>query len=65
MASGEMKEENLEALHAKMDILIAGQYVCHVFERKGNLTDSTVWNTGENGDIQAKFKATDVETDYI
>ena len=58
MASGEMKEENL-------DILIAGQDVCHVFERKGNLTDSTVWNTGENGDIQAKFKATDVETDYI
>ena len=24
--------------------------VCHVFEWKGNLTDSTVWNTEETGD---------------
>ena len=32
-------------------ILITGLDACHVFEWKGNLTDSTVWNTGETGDI--------------
>ena len=36
--------------------------VCHVFEWKGNLTDFTLWNTGEAGDMhthanqQAKFE---------
>ena len=39
-----MKEDNLEALHANMNILITGLDLCHVF-------DSTVWNTGETGDI--------------
>ena len=48
-----MKEENLEALHANIDILITGLYVCHVFEWKGNFTDPTVWNTGETGAINA------------
>ena len=46
-----MKEGNLEALRSNMDILITGLDVCHVFESKGNLTDSTVWNTGETGDM--------------
>ena len=45
LACEEMKEENLEALHPN----ITGLDVCHVFEWKGNLTDSTVWNTGETG----------------
>ena len=42
VASREMKEKNLEALLANMDILITGLDVCHVFELKVNLTDSTV-----------------------
>ena len=41
----------LEALCANMDILITGLDVCHVIEWKGNLTDSTVWNTGGTGDM--------------
>ena len=32
LASGEMKDGNLKALRANMDILIAGLDVCHVFE---------------------------------
>ena len=39
-----MKEENLEALPANMDIIIAG------LKLKVNLTHSTAWNTGEAGD---------------
>ena len=46
-----MKVENLEVLHANMDVLITGLDVCHAFELKGSFTDSTVWNTGETGDI--------------
>ena len=46
-----MKEKNLESYHANMDILYAGLDVCQAFEWKDNLTDSTVWNTGEVGDI--------------
>ena len=46
-----MEEENLEALRTKMDILMAGIDVFHVFEWKGNLAESKVWNTGETGDI--------------
>ena len=46
-----MKDGNLEALHIYMDISKAGQDVCHVFELKGNLTGSTVRNTGEKGDM--------------
>ena len=45
-----MKEENLEALWAYMDILITGLDVCHV------LTDSTVWTTGETVDIYFELK---------
>ena len=41
----------LEALCANMDMLITRLDVCHVFEWKGNLTDSAVWITGETGDI--------------
>ena len=33
-----------------MDILISGHDVCHIYEQKGNLTDSTILNTGEAGD---------------
>ena len=46
-----MKEKNLDAQHANMDILIAGLGVLICFELKGNLTDSTVRNTEETGDI--------------
>ena len=46
-----MKEENLEAWHANMDILIAGLDTFYVFELKGSLTDSTVSNSEEAGDI--------------
>ena len=38
-------------MEALCDILITGLDVCHVFELKDNLTGSTVWNTGETGDI--------------
>ena len=34
-----------------MHILKAGLDVFQIFEWKGNLTDSTEWNTGETGDI--------------
>ena len=39
-----MKEKNLNILKAGLGVEIH-------FELKGNLTDSTVWNTGETGDI--------------
>ena len=55
LAKGEMKEENLEALRINMAILIAELDVFHVLEWKGNLTDSTVWNTGETGDMYCCF----------
>ena len=51
LASGEMKEENLGALCANLDIIMTRPDVCYVFEWKGNLTFSTVWDTGETGDI--------------
>ena len=51
LAKGKMKEGNMEVLHANIDIFTVGLEVCHVFELKGNLTDSTIWNTGETGDI--------------
>ena len=38
-----------------MDIIIDGIDVCHAFELKGNLPDSTVWNTGELGDIYRRL----------
>ena len=41
----------MEALHANMDILISGLDVLSCFWIKGNLTDYTVWNTGEAGDM--------------
>ena len=41
----------MEDLCANMDILLAGLDLCHVFELKGNLTDSAVQKTGETGDI--------------
>ena len=46
-----MKEKNLDALHSSMEISIAGLGVLIHFKLKGILTDSTVWNTGETGDI--------------
>ena len=44
---GEMEEKNWDALRANMDILktLLDTYKC--FELKGNLTDSSVWKTGE------------------
>ena len=51
LASGEMKEKNLEPLRPNIDILNAGLDVGHIFELKGNLIDYTAWNTGESGDI--------------
>ena len=42
---------SLEALRFNTDMLIAGLDVYHIFELKGNLTDSKVWNTGEAGDM--------------
>ena len=51
LAKGEMKLTILEALHPIINVLIAGLDVCHIFELKGNLTDSTVWNAGEAGDM--------------
>ena len=53
-----MKEKNLEALGANMDILNAGLDICNIFEWKGNLTGSAVWNTGEAGDIDNKIWGT-------
>ena len=41
----------LEALRPNMDMLKAGLSVFQVSELKYNLTDFTVWNTGEAGDI--------------
>ena len=37
-----------------LSFLNAGPDVCSEFEWKDNLTDSTVWNTGETGDIRIK-----------
>ena len=46
-----MKEKNLHALCSSMDILTAGLGVQIRFELKGNVTDSTVWNSRETGGI--------------
>ena len=51
-----MIEEHLEALCTNMDVLITGLYICHVFEWKGNLTDSTVWITGETSVLNICYK---------
>ena len=48
---GKNEMGNLEALCANMGIFIAGLDTYYFFELKGNLSDSTVWNTGEAGDI--------------
>ena len=45
---GEIKEKNWDA---NMDILKNGLDAYKFFELKGNLTGSTVRNTGETGDI--------------
>ena len=47
-----MKEKNLGTLRSNMDILISGLGVCDAFELKG---DSTVWNTGEAGEIYRRW----------
>ena len=46
-----MEKKNMGALHSNMDILISGMGVFDAFGLKGNFTDSTVWDTGEAGDI--------------
>ena len=46
-------QENLETLCPNMDIVITGLDVCKIFELKGNLIDSTLWNTGETDDIHS------------
>ena len=46
-----MKEKNLGALRSSMDIQISGLDVFILCYFKFNLTDSTVPNTGETGDI--------------
>ena len=51
-----MKEENLEALCANIDILFTWTIVCYISKLKGNPTDSTVWNAGETGDILSLTK---------
>ena len=38
-------------ISSSMDISISGLKVLELFELKGNFTDSTVWNTGESGDM--------------
>ena len=48
----EKERKILIALCSNMDILISGLCVFILFEIKNNLTDSTVWNTEETGDIQ-------------
>ena len=55
-----MKDEYLDTLqgptlHTNMDILKVGLDTYYIFELKGNLTDSTVCNTGEAGDINRWF----------
>ena len=50
-----MKEKNLGALRSSIDILISGVEVFILFEFKGNLTDSTLWNTDETGDINTSW----------
>ena len=50
-----MKENNLDALCANMDILIAGLGVLISFDLNGNHTDSRVWSTGETGDIHSSL----------
>ena len=46
-----MREKILGSLRSNMDILISRLDVFILFQFKDNLTDSTVWNTGETGDI--------------
>ena len=45
------EREKFVALCANIDILITELDVCHVFELKGNLNDSTAWKAVESGDI--------------
>ena len=45
-----MREKNLDALRSSI-LFRAGLGVLTLFELKGNLTDSTVGNNGETGDI--------------
>ena len=47
----EIKEKDLSALRSSIDILISGLDVFVPFEFKDNLTDSTLRNTEETGDI--------------
>ena len=46
-----MKEQNLEALTANMDILITGLGVCQFLNEKASLILQKYWNTGETGGI--------------
>ena len=46
-----MKEKNLSTPISNMDILISGLEFFVTFEFNDNLTVSTIWNTGETGDI--------------
>ena len=50
LAKGEMKEKKQEALRTNKDILVAGLDVCLIIFKR-NLTDSTVYRTGEAGNI--------------
>ena len=47
----------LEALQANIDILITELLSVSFLNYKVNLTDSTIWNTGEAGDINEKKKS--------
>ena len=47
----------LEALQANIDILITELLSVSFLNYKVNLTDSTIWKTGEAGDINKKKKS--------
>ena len=57
---GEMKVKNWDALCSIMGISLKSLIACYVyFELKDNLTDKTVLNIGEMGDINIPTSAND------
>ena len=53
LGRGETREKNLSTLHFKMGILISGLGVLVDFELKCNFSDSTVYNTGNSGNMHS------------
>ena len=60
-----MKENNGNSLCSSKEICIAGLNVLIGFELKSNFTDSTLWNTGETGDIHRQSLVKTFQVNYF